>query len=92
MVDASTANHEVRIWLDTVANTRLHSTLDERPCDRYEVERASLALLPLPYGGKRLAQRSDIVRVPRVPVPGESIQHPLSIYSDLAEEVMASLS
>lgn len=88
-VDASTANREVRIWLDTVANTRLHSTLHERPCDRFEAERSLLAPLPLPYGGKRLAQRSEMIRMPRVPVPIESIQHPLSIYAELAEEVMA---
>jgi len=87
-VDVVTANREVRLWLDTVANVRLHATLKERPCDRFEVERGSLGALPLPYGGSRLQQRPSLAPSPLVPVPVESIQHPLSVYSELAAEMM----
>jgi len=88
-VDVATANREVRLWLDNVANVRMHAMLKERPCDRFETERASLAALPLPYGGKRLHQGAPGPRSPVAPVPFESIQHPLSVYSELAAEVMA---
>jgi hypothetical protein len=35
------------LWRDTIANVRLHSTVHERPIDRFEQEKP--ALLPLPY-------------------------------------------
>ena len=88
-VDVATANREVRLWLDAVANVRLHATLKERPCDRFIVERASLAALPLPYGGKRLQRSARASHSVVVPVPVESIQHSLSVYAELAAEVMA---
>lgn len=88
-VDVATANREVRLWLDGVANVRMHATLKERPCDRFGVERASLAGLPLPYGGKRLQQRAPVSHSIVVPIPFESIQHSLSVYAELAAEVMA---
>jgi len=34
------------LWRDTIANVRMHSTLHERPCDRFEREKQ--ALMPLP--------------------------------------------
>ncbi len=88
-VDVATANCEVRLWLDAVANVRMHATLKERPSDRFVVERTSLGALPLPYGGRRLQQRPLVAYLPAVPTPVESIQHPLSVYSELAAEVMA---
>jgi len=35
------------LWRDTIANVRLHSTVHERPIDRFELERPTL--LPLPH-------------------------------------------
>ena len=41
----SDLNDQARHWLDTVANVRIHGTLKERPIDRFEHERGSLATL-----------------------------------------------
>ena len=43
-------NAQVRRWLDTQANVRVHRTLKERPVDRFEVERPHLMpLAPWTY-------------------------------------------
>ena len=85
LVDVATANREVRIWLNEIANCRLHATLKERPIDRFSIERATLRALPLPYAGQRFAIKpgSDLI----VPLPVESLQHPLAIYDQLAQEI-----
>lgn len=78
-VDAETANAEVARWLADVANTRVHGELKQRPVDRWQEERPHL----LPYQGVvNLAPRSGR----RVPVPIESLQHPLSTYDALVVE------
>ena len=79
----------VRVWLDTVANVRVHATLKERPRDRFDREKPSMSPLPLPYGGKRIDDQPKQLRAHAVPMPIESIQHPLSVYSKFAAEVMA---
>jgi hypothetical protein len=86
-VDVATANREVRIWLDEIANIRIHATLKERPSDRFSFEHAALRALPLPYAGRRLAVATSSA-IP-VPPPVESLQHPLSIYELFAEEISA---
>ncbi len=53
-VDVATANREARLWLDEIANVRVHATLKERPVDRFAFERPELSILPLPYAGRRL--------------------------------------
>ena len=86
-MDVALANREVRPWLDEVANSRIHATLKERPIDRFAIERTILRPLPLPYSG-----RQPILQAPnqhRVPMPIESLQHPLSVYDAVAEEVRA---
>lgn len=85
LVDVSLANREVRPWLDEVANCRIHATLKERPIDRFTVEKDTLRALPLPYGGRQLGNeaRSGI----NVPMPIESLQHPLSVYDLIAQEI-----
>jgi transposase len=85
-VDVPTANREVRIWLQGVASCRVHATLQERPIDRFAIERESLAPLPLPYGGHRLPT-TDAGLI--VPTPVESLQHPLSLYESFAKEIAA---
>jgi len=85
LVDVPTANREARIWLDEIANCRLHATLRERPIDRFSRERERLRALPLPYAGQRFAIRptTDL----SVPLPVESLQHPLEIYEQFAHEI-----
>ncbi|MGZ3518596.1 MAG: IS21 family transposase [Vulcanimicrobiaceae bacterium] len=85
LVDVATANREVRIWLNETANCRLHATLKERPIDRFATEREKLRALPLPYAGQRFAIKADTGLV--VPLPVESLQHPLAIYEQLAQEI-----
>lgn len=85
LVDVATANREVRIWLDETANCRVHATLKERPRDRFAKEQKVLRALPLPYAGRRLARKpgSEIA----MPMPVESLQHPLALYDDFAQEI-----
>jgi transposase len=87
LVDVATANREGRIWLDEIANVRIHATLKERPIDRFAAERPALRGLPLPYGGRRrvLGATAPIA----VAVPVESLQHPLAVYELFAEEIRA---
>ena len=84
-LDVVTANCEVLIWLREVAATRVHATLKERPLDRFAREKESLRGLPLPYGGhaKKPAPRIS------VPMPVESVQHPLALYEAVAKEIAA---
>jgi len=58
--------------------TRSHATLRERPIDRFAFERADLQPLPLPYGGRRAIHSPT--RTIAVPLPVESLQHPLAVY------------
>ena len=39
-------NPQARLWLDEVANLRVHKELGERPADRHETERKALGPLP----------------------------------------------
>ena len=86
-LDVATANREVRFWLDEIANPRIHATLKERPIDRFAFEHAALSALPLPYAGRRIALGPSAA-IP-VPLPMESLQHPLAIYELLAQEISA---
>lgn len=76
LVDAESANVEVTRWLREVANAREHADLKERPVDRLFHERDHLQ----PYAG-------TVVELPAahrpVPIPYESLQHPLSTYDAL---------
>jgi transposase len=76
-VDVETANREVSRWLAEVANVRVHTGLQQRPVDRWSIERG--ALLPL-----RGVVPTPVRNAPSV-LPVESIQHPLSVYADLLE-------
>ena len=79
LVDTDTANREVATWLREIANVRVHGDLKERPVDRWQRERTHL----LPYRGVvNLAPRP----MRRVPVPIESLQHPLATYDALVIE------
>jgi len=54
LADFSAINPAARIWLDTVANVRLHGETHQRPLDLFEPERAQLKpLTALPYDSAR---------------------------------------
>jgi transposase len=79
-LDVEAANVHVGRWLMDVANVRIHGTTEERPVDRLLVERDQLMPLPPAQPGIALpARRSEL------PVPVESLQHPLSLYDELLE-------
>jgi len=77
-LDADAANAHVGRWMTEVANCRVHGTTGERPDRRLVIERT--ALLPLPV---RELSPSAIDRA--VPLPVESLQHPLTVYNELLE-------
>ena len=78
-LDVDVANAHVGRWLTEVANVRVHGTTNERPLDRLLVEREHLMLLPPQPVIASPARRSEL------PVPVESLQHPLSLYDELLE-------
>jgi len=51
-------NPQARLWLDEVANLRVHRELGERPVDRFEVEKR--ALRPLPPADYDIGVRSEV--------------------------------
>lgn len=79
VVDAQTANLEVQRWLAEVANVRIHGTTGQRPTDVLVEERTQLLPLPVSVVAQSVRRVSDL------PVPTESIQHPLSIYAELLD-------
>lgn len=45
-VDLDDLNRQARVWMETVADVRVHGTTQERPCDRLQQEHAHLRALP----------------------------------------------
>ncbi len=78
-LDVQAANAHVGPWLAKVANARIHGTTGERPDVRLNVERGALMPLPSP----RMATRLPSTARSSMPMPVESLQHPLSIYEAL---------
>ena len=74
---AELANGHVRRWLDEVANERVHATTRAIPARRLAEERS--VMLPAP------ALKTTATLPVRVPVPVESLQHPLAVYDALLE-------
>lgn len=77
-LDVQTANGCIGHWLTSVANIRIHGTTQETPKHRLTKEKE--ALLPLPI------RSGNVVVAPSlndVPMPIESLQHPLSTYDAL---------
>ncbi|MDQ2817325.1 MAG: IS21 family transposase [Candidatus Eremiobacteraeota bacterium] len=85
-IDVAMANREVRPWLNRVANVRIHGTTKEQPIARWQRERALLLPLPPRYSGRRPGVDA-VVGGPLVPMPYESLQHPLARYQELVLEV-----
>jgi transposase len=78
LLDADTANGEVRKWLNQVANVRTHRTTNAVPHLRWMAERELLLPLPPPYPGR--AQDPPAAQRWRTVPP---LQHPLSVYDEL---------
>jgi len=79
-LDAAAVNAHIGRWLIEIANERIHGTTGERPAARMPEERRHLQPLPAPV--------SQVpVRIPErhLPMPYESLQHPLSVYQALLE-------
>jgi transposase len=81
-LDVIAANAHIGPWLQEVANARIHATTREMPHVRMELERTKLQPLPVTVHAHTpivVARRST------VPIPYESLQHPLSVYDALLE-------
>jgi transposase len=83
-LDLEGLNLELARWFAMTANARIHGTTHEVPSERLEQERLMLQRLPPNrLAGAARPRRMD--RVLSVPLPVESLQHPLSIYDALLE-------
>lgn len=81
LLDVETANGYIGNWLVNVANARLHNTTRAVPNHRLIEEKAAFLPLPIRAGNVVVADSSNAV-----PMPFESLQHPLSIYDTLLGE------
>jgi len=81
-LDVAAANAHIGPWLADVANVRTHATTGERPDRRLALERT--ALMPLP---STTTPGIETTTTLSRPTPIESLQHPLSIYQALLQEV-----
>lgn len=79
VLDALAANVHIGRWLTEVANARVHATTHERPDRRLALERSALLPLPSHLAPPRATPCTS------VPIPVESLQHPLSVYDALFE-------
>jgi transposase len=81
-LDLTAANAHIGPWLQNVANARIHGTTGEVPNVRLQLEREKLQPLPV-HVASSLPIR--VARAASVPMPYESLQHPLSVYDSLLE-------
>ncbi|MFZ2540230.1 MAG: IS21 family transposase [Gallionella sp.] len=95
ILDAVTANIQVRIWLKDIANERIHGTTQIRPAQRLQEE--CLQALPSPWCGDIRAarpQREEEIKLAERPVvvveriaQVTPAQHPLAIYEELLAQI-----
>jgi transposase len=64
VLDAVTANHEVRNWLREVAHERIHGTTEVKPIERLKEERPHLQAIPTPWRGQIAAARPRTAKAP----------------------------
>ena len=81
-LDLTAANSHIGPWLQNVANARVHGTTGEVPNVRLQLEREKLQALPVSVAASLPIR---VVRGSLVPMPYESLQHPLSVYDSLLE-------
>ncbi len=77
-LDVPTANGRIGHWLTSVANARVHGTTQETPNHRLIKEKVALLPLPIRTGNMVITRSSN-----KMPMPIESLQHPLSTYDAL---------
>ena len=86
LVDADTANREVRVWLETVANRRCHATTGAVPLVRLAEEHAHLQPLPPTWTGRLALTAAANAEAPlpsSQPLVSAPAQHPLAVYERL---------
>ena len=81
-LDVTAANAHIGPWLQNVANARVHATTGEVPNVRQQLERTKLRSLPISV---HATAPIAVARRTVVPLPYESLQHPLSVYQSLLE-------
>ena len=85
-LDVDGLNLEFARWLAVTANVRVHGTTGEVPGDRLVLEREALQSLPPTWlAGQPRANQTERPLTTQFPV--ETLQHPLSIYDALLEDV-----
>ena len=79
-------NADVRQWLDTIANVRVHGTTHQKPVELFAAEKAALRPLPiLPYDvaairpGRASSQFRVVVETNRYSVPAEHAGTPVTL-------------
>lgn len=82
ILTADIANQYIGTWLHDTANCRTHATTKQRPVDLWQQEKQALLPLPTDIGNGNL---TPLAPTRGMPLPVESIQHPLSIYDQLLE-------
>ena len=82
ILTADIANQYIGTWLHDTANCRTHATTKQRPVDLWQQEKQALLPLPTAIGNGNL---TPLAPTRGMPLPVESIQHPLSIYDQLLE-------
>lgn len=89
-VDVVTANQEVKRWLASVANCRLHATTQQRPIDLFEEEKTALLSLPVTaYAGlAKVAKNCPIPNYVTVPILQTPLQHDLMLYQALLNQTI----
>ena len=81
-LDLTATNAHIGPWLQNVANARIHGTTGEVPNVRLQLEREKLQPLPVSVAASLPIR---VARTASVPMPYESLQHPLSVYDSLLE-------
>ena len=102
LLDAVTANAEVRLWLKDVANARIHGSTQVQPAQRLQEEQVYLQGIPPPWRGDIAAARPLGATEPPVdagavrPTVAERIalptpaQHPLAVYAQLLPQLQVA--
>ncbi|MBX3709914.1 MAG: IS21 family transposase [Gammaproteobacteria bacterium] len=83
-VDIELGNYEVKRWLRDIANQRVHATTGQVPAVKLQEEKQWLQPLPAHYVG--LNRKAPISRL--LKTEEFSLQHPLSVYDKLLQEVV----
>jgi hypothetical protein len=81
-LDVMAANSRIGPWLQDIANARVPGTTGEIPNERLQLEREQLRPLPVGVSAIRPLRAT---RGACVPLPYESLQHPLAVYDTLLE-------